>query len=143
MANENVDSAAELRNVVVSLVQTEDFLSIMTTTLQQLMEAEVTALCGAPYASRGGDRANRRNGYRSRPLETRLGTVELSIPRVRQGSYFPSFLEPRRRWEQARERGVRGVRARREHAQGRGARGGDGCEGDVEERGVADGEDAG
>lgn len=101
MANKNVESAAQLRNVVMSLVQTEDFLTMMTTSLQQLMEAEVTELCGAPYATRGGDRANHRNGYRPRTLETRLGTVELSIPRVRSGSYFPSFLEPRRRWEQA------------------------------------------
>jgi putative transposase len=65
------------------------------------MEAEVTAAAGAGYGERSGDRVARRNGYRERAWETRVGSIELAIPRLRSGSYFPSFLEPRRRSEQA------------------------------------------
>jgi len=101
MASKTVESAVELRNVVMSLVGREDFLTLLGETLRQVMEGEVEAVCGAPYASRSNDRTNRRNGYRARPLETLLGSLELRVPRLRSGSYFPSFLEPRRRWEQA------------------------------------------
>jgi transposase-like protein len=69
--------------------------------LVRLMDAEVGAVCGAEYGERSGDRKTSRNGYRERALETRMGTMQLSVPKVRQGSYFPSFLEPRRRWEKA------------------------------------------
>jgi transposase-like protein len=68
---------------------------------QELMEAEVTGVAGAGYGERSGDRVARRNGYRQRPWDTRVGSIELAIPRLRSGSYFPSFLEPRRRSEQA------------------------------------------
>jgi len=68
---------------------------------QELMEAEVTAAAGAGYGERSGDRVARRNGYRERAWDTRVGSIELAIPKLRQGSYFPSFLEPRRRSEQA------------------------------------------
>ena len=68
---------------------------------QELMEAEVTAVAGAGYGQRNPERAARRNGYRERPWDTRVGSIELAIPRLRSGSYFPSFLEPRRRSEQA------------------------------------------
>jgi putative transposase len=69
--------------------------------VQQLMEAEVTELIGAGHGERTGDRATWRNGYRPRRWDTRAGELELRIPKLRQGSYFPSFLEPRRRSEQA------------------------------------------
>src|ERR671935_3101417 len=69
--------------------------------LQELMEAEVSAQIGAGRYERSSDRTTQRNGYRSRPWDTRLGTLELAIPKLRQGSYFPSWLEPRRRAEQA------------------------------------------
>jgi len=69
--------------------------------LEQLMAHEVDALCGARAHERSGDRTNFRNGYRDRGLETRLGTVELKVPKLRQGSYFPGFLEPRRMSEKA------------------------------------------
>jgi hypothetical protein len=68
---------------------------------EQLMEAEVTAAAGAGYGERSGDRVARRNGYRERAWDTRVGSIELAIPKLRSGSYFPSFLEPRRRSEQA------------------------------------------
>src|SRR5476651_2895267 len=63
---------------------------------QRLMELESEALCGAGHGERSADRRNQRNGYRDRDWETRAGTVELRIPKLRKGSYFPGFLEPRR-----------------------------------------------
>jgi putative transposase len=87
--------------------------------VQALMSAEADVLCGAPLGERSGDRVNRRNGYRPRRLDTRVGTMELAIPKLRQGSYFPDWLlEPRRRAERAlvavvAECYVRGVSTRR------------------------------
>ncbi len=70
--------------------------------VQQLMEAEVAELIGAEHGQRApGERLTHRNGYRPRPWQTRAGEIELAIPKLRRGSYFPSFLEPRRRSEQA------------------------------------------
>ncbi len=69
--------------------------------VQELMEAEVRAQIGAGRYERSEERTTQRNGYRSRPWDTRVGSMELAIPKLRQGSYFPSFLEPRRRAEQA------------------------------------------
>src|SRR5476649_1505099 len=68
---------------------------------QRLMELESEALCGAGHGERSADRRNQRNGYRDRDWETRAGTVELRIPKLRKGSYFPGFLEPRRTAEKA------------------------------------------
>ncbi|MCC8430079.1 IS256 family transposase [Reyranella aquatilis] len=68
---------------------------------QRLMELETEGLCGAGPAERSPQRLNQRNGYRDRDWETRAGTVELRIPKLRKGSYFPGFLEPRRMAEKA------------------------------------------
>jgi len=68
---------------------------------QELMQAEVSELIGAEHGERTEDRATHRNGYRSRRWDTRAGEIELQIPKIRQGSYFPSFLQPRKRSEQA------------------------------------------
>jgi transposase-like protein len=68
---------------------------------EQLMEAEVSDLIGAERGERTPERLTQRNGYRRRPWHTRAGELELAIPKLRRGSYFPSFLEPRRRSEQA------------------------------------------
>lgn len=68
---------------------------------QRLMELEAETLCGAGHGERRADRRNQRNGYRERDWETRAGTVELRIPKLRKGSYFPAFLEPRRLAEKA------------------------------------------
>src|SRR5260370_2444913 len=68
---------------------------------QRLMELESEALCGAGHGERSAERRNQRNGYRDRGWETRAGTVELGIPKLRRGSYFPAFLEPRRMAEKA------------------------------------------
>src|SRR5216117_2067212 len=69
---------------------------------EALMGAEVDALCGAAYGERSPERVNRRNGYRERDWDTRVGSIELAVPKLREGSYFPDWLlQPRRRAEQA------------------------------------------
>src|SRR5215203_7494613 len=69
--------------------------------LQILMEADVVGLIGAGRHERSTDRLNYRNGYRERSLDTRLGSLQLRIPKLRQGSYFPPFLEARKTSEKA------------------------------------------
>ena len=86
--------------------------------LQRLMDAEAEALCGAGRHERSPDRVNQRNGYRERALQTRLGSLELKIPKLRVGSYLPSFLEPRKASEQAlvavvQEAYVKGISTRK------------------------------
>ena len=68
---------------------------------QRMMDADVEVRCGAGYGEVTPDRVNSRNGYRQREWDTRAGTIELAIPKLRAGSYFPSFLEHRRRAERA------------------------------------------
>ena len=68
---------------------------------ERLMTAEVDQLTGAAAGARSPDRINHRNGYRERGWETRVGRIELAIPKLRKGSYFPAFLEPRRTAEKA------------------------------------------
>jgi putative transposase len=95
---------AETMNLQTLLEKTSDpdFLREMISfTAQRLMALEVEALTGAEPGARTADRLNHRNGYRDRDWETRAGTVELRIPKLRKGSYFPAFLEPRRMSEKA------------------------------------------
>jgi putative transposase len=68
---------------------------------QRMMDIDVESLCAAGYAERNPERLNSRNGYRERLWETRAGSVDLKIPKLRKGSYFPGFLEPRRTAEKA------------------------------------------
>jgi putative transposase len=90
---------------VVELLRSEEGADLVRESLgwlvRELMEAEVSELIGARLGERTEDRATHRNGYRPRRWDTRAGEIELQIPKLRQGSYFPSFLEPRRRSEQA------------------------------------------
>jgi len=79
-----------------------DFLrTIAESVLQLIMEADVDGLIGAGRYERGDGRQTWRNGYRDRSLDTRLGTLNLKIPKMRQGAYFPGFLEPRKMVEKA------------------------------------------
>src|SRR3954453_12961374 len=97
MTNETMDLQALLEKTTDS-----DFLRQMIGfTAQRLMALEVETLTGAESGARSPDRLNHRNGYRDRDWETRAGTVELRIPKLRKGSYFPGFLEPRRMAEKA------------------------------------------
>lgn len=85
---------------------------------QVLMDAEVSSEIGAELYERSEDRTAHRNGYRSRTWDTRVGTVELRVPKVAPGSYFPSLLEPRRRAEKAlaaviQEAYVKGISTRK------------------------------
>jgi putative transposase len=76
--------------------------SLLSSFVQALMSAEADAVCGAPYGVRSPERINSRNGYRSRDFDTRAGTVEVAIPKLREGSYFPEWLlERRKRAERA------------------------------------------
>jgi transposase-like protein len=69
---------------------------------EALMSADADAVCGAGYGERSPERINRRNGYRERDWDTRVGSIELALPKLREGSYFPDWLlQPRRRAEQA------------------------------------------
>ena len=79
-----------------------DFLrEALRVLVEGIMDAEVSARIGAEYGERSPERVTQRNGYRSRAWDTRVGTMELRIPKLREGSYFPSLLEPRRRSERA------------------------------------------
>jgi transposase-like protein len=76
--------------------------SMLSTFVQALMSAEADAICGAAYGERSPERTNSRNGYRTRDFDTRTGTMEVAIPKLREGSYFPDWLlERRRRAERA------------------------------------------
>jgi transposase-like protein len=76
--------------------------SMVKTMAEALMSAEADSLCGAGYGERSDERINRRNGYRTREWDTRAGSIELAIPKLRSGSYFPDWLlERRRQAEQA------------------------------------------
>src|SRR5947208_17139438 len=94
------DPMTDDRMALVELLQKSgdgDFLrAVAEAVLQILMEADVEGLIGAGRHERTGDRLNYRNGYRDRSLDTRLGPLSLRIPKLRQGSYFPPFLEPRK-----------------------------------------------
>lgn len=110
------------RMVLADLIQKTgdgDFLrTLAESVLQILMEADVEGVIGAGRYERTAERANHRNGYRERTLDTRLGQLQLRIPKLRQGSYFPPFLEPRRTTEKAlvaviQEAWIAGVSTRR------------------------------
>ena len=83
---------------------------MLGTFIQALMGAEADALCGAPYGTRSPERVNTRHGYRSRPFDTRTGTLELALPKLRSGSYFlrlaPGAPPTRRAGPAGGDRGV-------------------------------------
>jgi putative transposase len=91
----------DLKELLEKTADTDFLREMIGFTAQRLMELEVETLTGAAHGNRSADRLTHRNGYRSREWDTRAGTVELHIPKIRKGSYFPGFLEPRRMGEKA------------------------------------------
>lgn len=94
-------TAIELFDKVVEEDHGDVLREAVRSVLQEMMSEEVTALIGAAPHERTQDRKGYRNGSRDRIFKTRVGEVDLAIPKLREGSYFPSFLTPRRPWEQA------------------------------------------
>jgi putative transposase len=97
MTNEMMD----LRAIVEKTPDADLLREMIGFAAQRLMQLEVEGLTGAGYGEKSAERLVQRNGYRDRDWETRAGTVELRIPKLRKGSYFPAFLEPRRMAEKA------------------------------------------
>jgi putative transposase len=75
--------------------------SMLETFINTLLSAQVDSVCGAEYGVRSEARTNRRNGYRHRDLDTRVGTVDVAVPKLREGSFFPDWLLQRRRRAEA------------------------------------------
>ena len=95
------DDKITLRTLLEKSSDADLLREMISFSAQRLMELEVEGLTGAEHGERTPERINHRNGYRDRPWETRAGTVDLKIPKLRKGSYFPGFLEPRRTAEKA------------------------------------------
>ncbi|MEN3232560.1 IS256 family transposase [Methylobacterium ajmalii] len=95
------DAVMSLRALAEKSADADVLREMIGFAAQRLMELEVGGLTGAAHGEKNPERLAQRNGYRDRDWQTRAGTVELRIPKLRTGSYFPSFLEPRRMTEKA------------------------------------------
>ena len=118
MVKDRVGSLVWLRKRIED-ADTDLLREMVKAVTEVFMSAEASAVCGAPYRQPSTDRVNRRNGYRERRWDTRVGTIDLAIPKLRKGTYFPEWLlAPRRRAERAlmqvvTECYIRGVSTRR------------------------------
>jgi putative transposase len=101
MTKDSLSETAALRGLLSETSDTHLLAEMLGFVADRLMALDVDQLCGAGAHERSADRVNRRNGYRSRAWETRAGRVDVKIPKLRKGSYFPEFLEPRRVAEKA------------------------------------------
>ncbi len=98
------DDSIALRALIEKAPDADFLRDMIGVAVERLMALEIDGLCGAGHGERNAERVNQRNGYRKRLWETRAGTVELPIPKLRRGSYLPFFLEPRRTVEKACKR---------------------------------------
>ena len=97
MTAPHIVDPARLLNQAVSDASPDLMRHLLGTVINALVSAEADAVCGAEYGSVSPDRTNRRNGYRHRDLDTRAGTIDVAIPKLREGSYFPDWLLERRK----------------------------------------------
>ena len=140
-----LDAAGWLRNHLEDPDGDQDLArSTLQAFAEALMSAEASMQCQAAYGERSDERTNSRNGYRERRWDTRVGTIPLNIPKLREGSYFPQWLlvhrrRPSRRWAPSSP----GLRRGRLDAPGGGSGGGDGHRRHLGVGGVAVGRHAG
>jgi transposase-like protein len=102
------DAMMDLWSLVEKAPDADILREMIGFAVRQLMEMEVGAITGAALGERSGMRLVQRNDYRDRDWETRAGTIALRIPKLRKGSYFPGFLDPRRAAEKALTAVIRG-----------------------------------
>src|SRR3954451_16070425 len=95
------DARMALLELIEKRADTDLVREMLAFAAERLMDLEVEARTGVPAGARSPERLNHRNGYRERAWDTRVGRIDLAIPKLRKGSYFPSFLEPRRTAEKA------------------------------------------
>lgn len=101
MTNDKLSDTEALRALLSETPDTHVLAEMLGFVADRLMALDVDQLCGAGAHERSADRMNHRNGYRARAWETRAGAVDVKIPKLRKGAYFPEFLEPRRAAEKA------------------------------------------
>jgi putative transposase len=101
-ANDHSIDLAQVMSEHLERAEPDLLRSLLKMFVQALLSADADAVCGAPYGTRSPERSNSRNGYRARDWDTRVGSIELALPKLRTGSYFPEWLlERRRRAERA------------------------------------------
>lgn len=96
-----VDPARVLGNLLAD-ASPDMMRSLLQTMINALRSADADAVCGAEWGQPSADRVAQRNGYRHRPLDTRAGTIDIAVPKLRSGTYFPEWLLERRKREAPR-----------------------------------------
>ena len=101
MTAPHIINPARLLGQALSDASPDLMRQLLATVINALLSADADAVCGAEYGVASPERVNSRNGYRHRDLDTRAGTIDVAIPRLRQGSYFPEWLLERRKRAEA------------------------------------------